>query len=63
MKTPTGTVPDQKSETDLKVRDAEDMLKRVFAIAQIIANAPSPSLELSDQDQQAAQKHSSHYLQ
>lgn len=60
MKTPTGTVPDHISEADAKVREAEDLLKRVFAVAQIIASAPTQAIV---RETDSTEKHSCSRLQ
>ena len=65
MRTPSCSLPDQTAVSDIRPnrKDLEDMLKRIFEIAQIVANATSPGLEVNDRDDPAAQKHNSPYLQ
>lgn len=65
MKTPSYSLPDQTTASDINKNsnDLEEMLKRIYRIAQIVANAPSPMSEVGDQDHDAVQKHSNRYLQ
>jgi hypothetical protein len=65
VKSPSISLSDQPTLPDIRTdsKNIEVMLKRIFEIAQIVANAPSPGLEVSDQDHQVAQKHSSQHLQ
>lgn len=65
MRTPSSSLPDQTAVSDIRPnrKDVEDMLKRIFEIAQIVANASSPGLEVNGPDDPAAQKHNRPYLQ
>lgn len=65
MRTPSSSLQDQTAVSDSRPdrKDVEDMLKRIFEIAQIVSNASSPDLEVNDPDDPAAQKHNRPYLQ